>query len=110
MKRSSFSRIKDAALEQTVLLLLRPKLERYGELRSISLDTTARRIAAEVRLLGDPIPVEISDARYRVETQDEQCRLTFFEVKTSKAWLQHLIDDRFPEITLSVPAYLRPLL
>ena len=109
MKRT-LSRLKDAALEQSILLMLRPKLERYGELRSIRLNTTEKRLTAEVRLLGDPIPVEISDARYRIDGRDDNCRLTFFEVKTTKPWLQNLIDDRFPEITLPLPSYVRPLL
>ncbi len=110
MKRS-LSRLKDAALEQTIVMLLRPKLQRYGELRNLRLDTMERRVSAELRLLGDPIPIEISEARYRVEAREDACILTFFEIRTTKPWLQNLIDDRFPEITLPpLPPYVRPLL
>lgn len=110
MKRFSLSRVKDAALEQTIIMLLRPRLERYGELRSLSLDTTEKRVSAELRLLGDPVPIEISEARYRIEPREDACVLTFFDVRTTKPWLQNLIDDRFPQISVPLPAYVRPLL
>ena len=111
MMRHALSRLKDAALEKTILVLLRSRIERYGELRSLRLDTTEKRLSAEIRLLGDPIPIEISDARYRVEPgEGEQCVLTFYEIRTSKAWLQHLIEDRIPEVRVPVPAYVRTVL
>jgi hypothetical protein len=110
MKRTGLSRVKDAALEQTLLLFLRPRFERYGEVRHLSLDTTEKRISAEVRLLGDPVPIEISDARYRIEERGESCVLTIFDVRTSKPWLQNLIEDRFPELSVPIPPYVRPLL
>jgi hypothetical protein len=110
MSRSPLSRLKDAALEKTVLLLLRSKIERYGELRSLKVNTTDKQLAGEIRLLGDPIPIEITQARYRLEGDGEACRLIFFEVQTSKPWLQHLIEDRFPEFSVPVPGYVRTLL
>lgn len=110
MSGGGFSRIKDAALEKSLLLLLRPKFQRYGELRHIKLDTTRKCLAAELRLLGDPIPIEISQARYRVEQGSDGCRLTVYDVKLSKEWLQNLLEDRFPELTVPLPAYVAPLL
>ena len=47
MSRSFLSRAKDAALQKAVRALLRPKLERYGELRGFELDTSAKRMTAE---------------------------------------------------------------
>lgn len=110
MKRGPLSRAKDAALEKTVLLLLRSRFERYGEVCALSLNTTDKCVTAEVRLRGDPIPIEISQARYRVESKDNGCVITFFEIRTSKEWLQNLLEDRFRELSLNLPAYVRPLL
>ena len=110
MTGRGFSRLKDAALEKSLLLLLRPKLQRYGELRRIHVDTAEKCLSGELRLLGDPIPIEITQARYRVETVNERCLLTVFDVRTSKEWLQNLIEDRFPELTVPLPPYVAPLL
>lgn len=111
MRRSALGRLKDAALEKTLLLLLRPKFERYGEIRAVSVDTTEKRVTADIRLLGDPIPLEITDAFYRVEPGDgETCVVTFYGVRASKPWLQHLIEDRAPEIRVPLPGYVRTLL
>ena len=110
MSGGGLSRLKDAALEKSLLLLLRPKFQRYGELRRIGLDTTRKCLSAEVRLLGDPIPIEITHARYRVEAGADACVLTVYDVKLSKEWLQNLIDDRLPEITVRLPTFVAPLL
>ncbi|HWH71844.1 MAG TPA: hypothetical protein VNT26_20950, partial [Candidatus Sulfotelmatobacter sp.] len=71
------SRAKDIALEKAILMLLRPKVERYGELRQLSLDTTAKVVSAEIRLRGDPIPLVISEARYRVERNGKDTKVIF---------------------------------
>lgn len=110
MSGGGLSRIKDAALEKSLLLLLRPKVQRYGELRHLRLDTTEKCLSAEIRLLGDPIPIEVRHARYRVDTGSAGCELTVYDVRLSKEWLQNLIDDRFPEMTVPLPAYVAPLL
>ena len=110
MSGDGLSRIKDAALEKSLLLLLRPKFQRYGELRRLRLDTTRKCLSGEIRLLGDPIPIEISQAHYRVEQGNQGCRLTIYDVKLSKEWLQNLVEDRFPELTVPLPTFVAPLL
>lgn len=110
MSGRGLTRIKDAALEKSLLLLLRPRFERYGEIRHLRVDTQERRLSAELRLRGDPIPIEVSQARYRVESTAAGSVLTFFDVRTSKEWLQHLIEDRFPEVTVPLPPYVLPFL
>src|SRR3954451_2350024 len=104
------SRLKDIALEKSLVLLLRPKLQRYGELRQFSLDTTARAFTAEVRLRGDPVPLIISQAHYRVEQNGNQAMLVIHDLKVSKEWAQNVIDDHLPEISLKIPDFIRPLI
>src|SRR5258705_2639110 len=42
VSRSLLSRAKDAAFEKAVLMFLRPKVERYGEILELSLDSSAK--------------------------------------------------------------------
>lgn len=102
--------MKDAALEKAVLALLRPKIERYGEIQRLRIDTRARTLAGELWLLGESEAVEVTRAHYRLETRGEAVELTFHDVTVSRPWLQNLIDDRAPTFTVAVPAYLRALL
>jgi len=105
-----FSRIKDAALEKAILMVVKPKIERYGEIRSFSLDTTARVISAEIKLRGEPIPVIVSEAHYELEKAGAENYLIVSGIKLSREWAQNILEDHFPEIKLKIPEYLVPLI
>ena len=108
--RSFTARIKEAALEKALALFLRPKLKRYGEIRRLRIDTTARRLSAELSLHGDPLPLEISSVSYRVQESERGASIVLFNFKLSKEWIQHLIDDRFAEVALPIPDSIKPLI
>ncbi len=111
MKKSRWlSRAKDAALEKALVLLLRPKFERYGEGRQFTLDTTAKTLSAEIVLRGERAPLVISEARYRIEQRGNDSFLVVHGVKVSKEWLQNLLADHFPEITLKIPDFVKVLI
>ena len=97
-------------MEKAVLNLLGPKFERYGKILSFAIDSTAREFQAEVELLGDPSPVRVSRARYRIETKEDQTILVLYDLKISREWAQNLIDDRFTEIPIKVPDFVGALL
>ena len=109
MKRSTLQQIKDAALEQGLLLFLRPRFERYGEILDLSLDTVNKVITAEVRLVGEDQPLRVDQAHYRIVQSGEETRVVFYDIKVSREWAQRLLEDHFREIALKVPAVLRPL-
>jgi hypothetical protein len=104
------SRLKDAALEKTLLAFLRPKLERYGDLHRLTLDTTAGIVTGEIQLRGDPDLITISQARYRVEQKEADTVLIIYDVKLSRAWAQNLLEDHFREIPIKIPELVRNLI
>ena len=110
MKRSAFGRLKDAGLEKALLVLAQPKFERYGKIHEIHLDTAEKRVSAEIQLLGESTPLKIQEARYRVEQRGEDSILIIYGVKVSRTWVQHLIEDRLPEIAFKIPATVRALI
>jgi hypothetical protein len=109
MIRSAFLRAKDAALEKSVLLFLRPMLARYGNLEQLTLDTLAKRVSAVIHLHGEPSPLIISEASYHIETQGENAFLVFHSVKTSRPWVQNLLEDHLHRLPLKLPDFLRRL-
>jgi hypothetical protein len=111
MKKSTWlSRAKDTALEKALVMLLRPKFERYGELRQFALDTAEKTLSAEILLRGESAPLIISEARYRIETRAEDSYLVLHSVKVSKDCLQNLLSDHFPEIRLKIPDFVKALI
>ena len=110
MKRTLISRAKDAALRKALLHYLRPRFERYGEIRELDVDTTAKVVTAELALKGEPFPFLISQARYRMERKSDESWIVFYAIKVSKEWAQNLLVDQFPEIPVKVPTVLEKLL
>jgi hypothetical protein len=104
-----FSRAKDAALEKAVLFLLAPKVERYGEIRRLKLDTSGKKLSAEIMLRGESSPLSISEAQYRIEQKRGHTLLIVYDIKVSREWLQNLLDDELPEISIKVPDLARLL-
>src|SRR5690242_19350341 len=103
MKRTFISRTKDAALRKALLHFLRPRFERYGEIQELEVNTTAKLVTAEVSLRGEPFPFVISEARYRIERIGDESWIVFHGLKVSKEWVQNLLDDQFPEISVRMP-------
>ena len=106
----AITRLKDTALEKGLLFFLRPKLKRYGELRHLTVNTSKKVLTLEIHLLGESGPLTISQAHYRLEKDGPQMFLIIHDVKISKPWIQHLVEDHFPEARLKVPESLHGLL
>jgi hypothetical protein len=106
----AISRLKDTALEKGLLFFLRPKLKRYGELRQLTIDTSKKVLTLEIDLIGEPAPLTVSQARYELERDGTRLFLVIHDVKISKPWIQHLVEDHFPEARLKVPESLHGLL
>jgi hypothetical protein len=106
----STARAKDAALEHALRLFLRQKMQRYGEIRELKLDTSAKVLSAEVQLLGDPLPLTISEAHYRLEKRGDTTWVIVHGIRVSREWAQNLLEDYFREIPLKIPEFIRPLL
>jgi hypothetical protein len=104
------SRLKDAALEKALLTFLRPKVERYGEIRNLTLDTSGKIVTAEIQLRAEAAPIVVTRARYRIEQRGADAFLIIYDVKISKEWAQNLLDDHFREIPIKVPELVRNLL
>jgi DNA-binding Lrp family transcriptional regulator len=100
-------RAKKAALEKAVLLLLRSKVVRFGDIRKFSLDTSAKEFSAEIELRGDPEPIVVSEAHYRIESDGHQTMLILHGMKVSREWVQNLLDDYFSEIPIKAPDFVR---
>jgi hypothetical protein len=110
MKRTFLARTKDAALRKALLHFLQPRFERYGEVRQLDVNTTAKIVTAEVALKGESLPFAISEAHYRIEKKGEESWIVFYRIKVSREWAQNLLDDEFPEISVKLPKMVEMLL
>lgn len=98
-----FRRLKDGAVSWTVEQMLRSWLEPYGELASFSLDSGARRMAADLLLKGETAPVRVEMTGYVVREGDEGLRLNYDDLTVSREWLQSLADKLLAERSIALP-------
>jgi len=110
VSRSLLTRAKDAALQKAIRAFLKPKLQRYGELKDFTLDTAAKRVTARVLLHGESTPLAVTEAHYRLERDSGQWFVVIYGIKTSKPWVQHLLEDYFPQLRFKVPEIVRALI
>jgi hypothetical protein len=109
MSPFNLSRFKDAALESLILAFLRPKVERYGEIVEFTLDTAAKTVSGLVHFHGEPAPLRISRASYRIETLANECALVIHGIQVDRPWVQNVIADHFPEIKIKLPPAIHSL-
>jgi hypothetical protein len=101
---------KDAALSKALVMLLGPKIARYGEIKNFSLNTAGKQFTAEIQLRGEAEPLVISEAHYRLEQEREQKILVIYGLKVSRTWAQNVLEDHMPEIKLKVPEVVASLI
>jgi hypothetical protein len=105
-----FSRLKDAALEKGIKMFLAPRIERYGELRSLGIDTENKLLCAEIKLRGEALPVTLTEAHYGIEKRGEDFFMVIRGLKISREWAQNILDDHFPTLEFKVPDYVAALI
>jgi hypothetical protein len=91
---------KDAALALMIRRLLNARLEAYGEVTELSLDTGRRRARIRMDLRGEAIPIEIEVRKYEIDHVSGGDTLTIVEVIASREWVtvalqQFVVGRRF---------------
>jgi S-adenosylmethionine synthetase len=97
-------KIKDQALAWTATQFLRSKIENYGQILGLSIDSSAREVRGEFLLRGETEPVYAVLSGYRVTEDGERLSLTFMSLETSREWLNQLLKDLLPSNTIKLPS------
>lgn len=101
-----FGGLKDTLTSAAARSLLASRIERYGKLTELHLDSKARTITAEVVLEGETEPVAIHVGRYRIGGEPGKHTLTVEELEVSRLWLKNLLEDVLVGKPLPVPSLL----
>ncbi len=84
---------KDVSAAHVFKAFLQQRFGRYGELKSLTLDSRAKQITAEVVFAGEPDSIFVYIRRYELTRSADGYYFTVKQASASKAWVNHALQD-----------------
>ena len=94
---------KDVALSATIKKLLNMKIEKYGAVHLLELDSNQKTMKIEVLLKGEQEILEAKVHKYSIEERDEKYFLVLHDVETSREWINLVIEDYLNKEEFELP-------
>ncbi len=101
---------RDALTSRTARSYLQPKIAAYAAIERLALDSAARRIDLELRLLGEPVPVAVTVEAYRLGQTEAGPTVEIVATSASRPWLAAALRTHVHGRTFPVPPWLAALL
>jgi len=98
-----WGKAKDAGGSLVGARLLQGKIERYGRMLNLSVDSKLKTIHVEVLLKGEKDPTTIIIHEYTVLSEGEETFIIVKKAASSKEWLDLLIKDFVQDKRFPVP-------
>jgi len=98
-----WGKVKDAGSSFAFERLLQNKIERYGRMLNLSIDSKLKTIHIEMVLKGEKDPTTIIVHEYALQTEGTQTFITVKKAAASKEWLDLLIKDFVQDRKFPVP-------
>jgi len=105
-----FNAAKDAMTSRAALLFINARIERYGRVQELKIDTRGKTAEAMCLLHGEATPIGFKLANYTVETVDGKKFIEVGEFSCTRPWLQRLLDDFAKNRRIELPAWAAALL
>lgn len=106
-----FGRAKDRMLEQMALAYLNGQLlAPYGRATQLHLDSQKKTITIEIELKGESSPITVELTDYELSKEGERYFAEVKGVRTSRAWLTALAENKLANVKFPLPSRLGSLL
>lgn len=100
-----FSAAKDAIAGKAAQAFLNQRIARYGEVRTLRLDSKSKSGEVVVVLHGEPEPISIRVERYELHERDGQMFVKLGRCACNRVWLQNLLTDFGQDREVPVPPW-----
>jgi len=96
---------KDRLISAGIKQELNVKLERYGEVLDVRLNTREQSVEISVRLKGESDPITVRIGKYSLVKENDDLWLTIDSktIEASREWLTLLLQDRAGHHRLPIP-------
>ena len=88
-----FSAAKDAISSQAARQYVNGLIKRYGEVRELKINSSAKTVEVSCALIGEPQPVAVRIDRYVIENVGGKCFVKIDACSCSRPWLKNLLED-----------------
>jgi len=106
-----FRDLKDKTLSLTFKQIINSKIEEFGELLNLTLNSKEKTLFLEIMLLGEKEPLYVHIGRYEILKEGENFFLLLNSIHTSREWIDKVakkfIEDRKFEIPPNIAKGLR---
>lgn len=100
-----FSAAKDAMTGAAARKFINDRIERYGSVRSLRLDSKAKSLEVTCELEGEVSPVTVRIARYEIEESGGKKFVRPVKCTCSRPWLEHVLEDYVVGRRFEVPGW-----
>ncbi|HWL15979.1 MAG TPA: hypothetical protein VNR00_10260 [Opitutus sp.] len=100
-----FSAAKDALTSRAAQTFINQRIARYGEVKSLKLDSRTKSGEVVCQLIGEPTPITVRIERYELEQREGQTYLRVGACSSNRVWLQNLLTDLAREREIPVPPW-----
>lgn len=80
-------------MEAAARSLINQKIEKFGVINRLQIDSKNKRLAAEVALKGEATPILLEVDGYEIKEQGGENYLVLQKVRASREWLEALLQE-----------------
>jgi hypothetical protein len=107
---NALTALKESALEAALKRLVNAKLETFGSVTSLRIDSTQRTISAQLSLKGETELIEIKIGAYQVIQENGATYISFQNLHASREWIGSVLNEYVAGRRLKVPDAVRLVL
>jgi hypothetical protein len=106
-----FGAAKDAFTGAAARKFISGRIERYGTVRDLKIDSRQKTAMISCELIGESTPISIEVGRYEVEQgSDGKDYIRATQCRCSRPWITHLLEDFVEGKRFEVPSWARAAL
>jgi hypothetical protein len=102
--------LKERALEATAKRLINEKIQAFGSVTSLQIDSRQETISAELALQGEPGPITIKVGAYQVTEENGVSYISCRDLHASKEWIGHVLNEYVAGHRFKVPGAVKMVL
>jgi hypothetical protein len=100
-----FNAAKDAFTSKAAQTFVNQRIARYGEVRSLKIDSRSKRVELVCALQGEPAPITVCVESYELHDVKGEKFIRLGRCTSDRPWLQNLLTDFAHGREIPVPSW-----